>query len=88
MATTELAPFWVGLNAENQRKFVTSNDVRLVDRDCGYNYPEILTARKAGWTPARMVEYLRRLYKPPQNYAHKWILMLDRVEKRGFNGTF
>jgi tyrosinase len=88
LATTELTPFRLGAGAGSSRKFVNSDDVRFVDADCGYSYPELVRARKERWSPARMLEHLRKSYKPPQDYVHRWILVLDRVEKRAFNGTF
>ncbi|KAH7441982.1 hypothetical protein KP509_03G065100 [Ceratopteris richardii] len=83
---TPLTPFRV--SASDANKFATSNDVRLVDADCGYSYPEILQARKEGWTPAQMLDYVMKLYDPPENYLHKWLLNVERIVKRAFNGPF
>ncbi|KAH7282540.1 hypothetical protein KP509_35G035400 [Ceratopteris richardii] len=85
-AQTPLTPF--RSSAQNANKFVTSNDVRLVDAQCGYTYPEILLARKEGWTPAQMLEYVLKLYEPPENFLHRWVIMIERIVKRAFNGPF
>ncbi|KAI5073115.1 hypothetical protein GOP47_0011128 [Adiantum capillus-veneris] len=69
-------------------KFVNSNDVRLVDADCGYSYPEILQARKEGWTPAQMLAYVLKMYEPPENFLHRWMLVVHNIIKRAFNGPF
>ncbi|MCO5550206.1 hypothetical protein L7F22_003688 [Adiantum nelumboides] len=82
-AKTPLTPF--RLDAD---KFVSSEDVRMVDADCGYSYPEILEARKEGWTPAQMLSYVTKLYEPPENYLQRWVLMVERIVKRAFNGPF
>lgn len=82
---THLTPF---RRANDGSKFVTSNDVRLVDADCGYSYPEILQARREGWTPAKMLEYVLGLYEPPQNFLNRWVLVVERIVKRAFNGPF
>ncbi|KAH7441976.1 hypothetical protein KP509_03G064800 [Ceratopteris richardii] len=85
-AKTPLTPF--RSSAQNANIFVTSNDVRLVDAQCGYSYPEVLLARKEGWTPAQMLDYVLKLYEPPENFIHRWVLMIERIVKRAFNGPF
>lgn len=85
-AKTALTPF--RLSVEEDDKFATSDDVRMVDADCGYSYPEILEARKEGWTPAQMLAYLLKLYEPPQNFLQRWVLVVERLVKRAFNGPF
>eukprot|EP00250_Pteridium_aquilinum_P020881 c24976_g3_i1 orf=749-2773(-) len=82
---TPLTPFRL---TNEGAKFLTSNDVRLVDADCGYTYPEILQARKEAWTPAKMLAYVMKLYEPAENYLQRWMLMVEKIVKRAFNGPF
>lgn len=84
-ASTDLTPF---RRSNEGNKFVTSNDVRLVDADCGYSYPEILQARKESWSSAKMLAYVLKLYEPPEHFLHRWVLMVERIQKRAFNGPF
>lgn len=82
-ASTDLTPFRCSSDC-----FVSSDDVRIIDRDCGYSYPEIIHARKEQWRPARMLYYMLRLYKPSQHFIHMWFLVLERIQKTAFNGPY
>lgn len=84
--STDLTPFRRSKTADNE--FVSSDDVRTVDVDCGYTYPEIFLARKESWKPSDMLRYVLTLYRPPQYFVHKWILVMENILKRAFNGPF
>eukprot|EP00250_Pteridium_aquilinum_P013879 c21630_g3_i1 orf=433-1458(-) len=82
-ASTDLTPF-----RHSPSAYVTSDDVRTVDVDCGYSYPEIVRARKEQWPPSRMLHYMLRLYTPSQHFIHRWFLVLERICKGAFNGPY
>eukprot|EP00250_Pteridium_aquilinum_P013876 c21630_g1_i1 orf=323-1333(-) len=82
-ASTELTPFRCSPD-----EYVCSDDVRTVDLDCGYSYPEIIRAREEHWPPALMLHYMLHLYKPTQHYIHRWFLVLERIDKGAFNGPY
>ncbi|MCO5576549.1 hypothetical protein L7F22_030361 [Adiantum nelumboides] len=82
-SSTDLTPFRC-----TSTDFVSSDDVRIVDRHCGYSYPELVLARKKKWTPAEMLDYMLRLYAPPQHFRHAWFLLLERIDKNAFNGSY
>ncbi|KAJ7544201.1 hypothetical protein O6H91_09G069300 [Diphasiastrum complanatum] len=82
---TDLTPF---RRSEADNQFVSSNDVRNVEADCGYTYSELQIAHKDGWGPCKMLNYLLELYRPPQHFVHRWFLVLDKILKRGFGGPY
>ncbi|KAJ7528377.1 hypothetical protein O6H91_15G000900 [Diphasiastrum complanatum] len=81
---TDLTPF----RRSQKDEFVSSNDVRTVDVDCGYTYPEIQLARKEMWGPGKMLNHLLELYRPPQHFVHRWFLVLEKILKRAFGGPY
>eukprot|EP00250_Pteridium_aquilinum_P017985 c23884_g1_i1 orf=132-2228(-) len=85
LASTNLTPFRY---SNDGQKFITSNDVRLVDGDCGYSYPELIQARKESWSSAKMLAYVMDLYKPPEYFVNRWVLVVEKIQKRAFNGPF
>eukprot|EP00249_Psilotum_nudum_P025305 c29652_g1_i1 orf=408-2474(+) len=84
-ADTELTPF---RRSQNEGEFLTSNDVRYADLDCGYTYPELKIAREQQWLPQKMLQYMLHKYRPAHNFPANWFVVLSKIPRRAFNVPF
>lgn len=80
-AYTPLTPFRCSRDV-----YICSRDVRLVEKQCGYSYPELIQAHEDDWSPKEMRRYVQDcLYKPANLCEHRWFVVLDGIHKRAFN---